>query len=508
MKHEWKFYGSFLIAFMLTACEALGVAPQATVPVQTVSRAVHTSTQGQITYPQMTQTAQAFPTTVYPTEKPLMPQELFDLSQWKAISPNGNFVITCDYTFPTLFYAPTKTVIATVEGLIFRCENAVFWSPDNSYAFIVAFDPNGTLYRWRVDGSQPEMVSLNMPPNQTGSICDAKFIWSSDTQYIAIEKGCNGLYVVKAGDEASFGNPLLVEACNGCFYDFRWATPSVLIVEYFKAAAFVHVPSGNDLGSVNTSGGICAEQIPFISPDEHWMTFDVPWCGGGDRGPNQSAIAKLEDGSEKIFSESFADRIDFVGWSQDGSTLYFVSRPTELHALPDPRTPFGLLAMNPETLQIQNLFEQAWFVSFDEDFHWAYVVFPSKNEDGSLDLEGGLWQMGTSQLMGRQIMANDLDEKFLEPVAYFGVQSFYSANGQELGSSTTAIIRPIPAVWSHDNRRVAVINSAHQLVVMNQNGDVKTVGQLKDSQEWLYSQIIWSDDNKVLDVDGVQWTVP
>jgi len=270
----------------------------------------------------------------------------------------------------------------------------------------------------------------------------------------------------------------------------------------------VHIPSGNWLAGISTSGGLCAEQIPLMSPDGHWIVSDAPWCGGGERGPDQSIISNLEDGSRRVFSESFADRIDFVSWSQDGSKLYLVSRPTQVDALPDPRTPFGLLAMDPDTLQVQNLFEQAWFASFNKDFHWAYVVFPAKNEDGSLRLDGALWEAGSSKLIGRQIMADSLDERFLAPVPYFTVQPFYSFTGEELGSSSSAAVRLVPAAWSHDNLRIATINSEHQLVVINLNGDTQVIGQLKDNQEWLFSVITWSDDDKVLDVDGIQWAVP
>ena len=504
MRHELKIL-CVLFAVLFTACEALGVPPQSTVPVQPESSSIPTSTPEPPTFPQMTETALAVPTVIHPTERPPTPEELLEWSPVKTTSPDGNYIITCGIYFPTLFYASTKSILSS-SAISFMCDSRqMTWSSDSAFALLNG--PDDLLYRWRTDGSQPEAIHMKIEPNPPGVNCDAKFVWNPGEEYLAISKSC-GLYVIKPDDESSFGNPLLVELCGGCFYDFRWATPSVLIVEYFKADAFVHVPSGNALGSISTSGGICAEQIPLISPDEHWMTLDVPWCGGGEPGSNQSIIANLEDGSERIFSESFADRIDFVGWSPDGSELYLVSRPTELNALPDSRTPFGLLAMNPETLQSQNLFEQAWFVSFDKDFHWAYVVFPAKGDDGSSRLDGGLWQLGTSQLLGRQLMANALDEKFVEPVVYFGLQSVYSVHGQELGFSSNAIMRPIPAVWSHDNTTVALIHSAHQLVVMNLNGDVKVAGQLNDDQEWLYSQITWSEDDKTLDIDGTQWKVP
>jgi hypothetical protein len=333
-----------------------------------------------------------------------------------------------------------------------------------------------------------------------------KMSWSPDGQYLAIHK-CD-LYMLTPADEETFKNPLLIVECSGCFEDFRWVTERALLVEYSKAVTLVHIPSGNAIAGIWISGAPCAKQIPLFSPDGRWIISDAPWCGGGERGPDRAIIANVEDGSERIFSESFADRIDLVGWSPDSSELYLISRPTEMDALPDPRTPFGLLALDPETLQVRNLFEQAWFVSFSEDFRWASVVFPVKNEDGSFHFEGGLWQVGSTQLLGRQIMANDLDERFLEPIPYFRMQSFFSPSGEELGSSSTAAARLIPAVWAHDDLKISTINADHQLLVIDLQGEIRTIAQLQPDQEWFNSEMQWSDDDRSIVVDGVTWTVP
>jgi len=509
MNVRWKFLTSFLVAFTITACESLGASTQPTAPGEiNVTIESPSSTPGQITYPQMTGTAQAIPTVVYSTEKPLTPEEFFPLSQVKTTSPDGNYVITCDYSFPTLFYAPTKTVISTTNRNVTCDGETSFWSPDSSYVFLVE-GITEDIYRWRVDGSQPEFLEINKvaePKKLNYPDCTVKMRGSPDGKYLAIHK-CD-LYVVTPNDEESLKKPLLIEECSGCFEDFRWIAPRLLLLVYFKAESIVHIPSGNRLAGISTSGGLCAEQIPLMSPDGRWVVSDAQWCGGGGTGPNQSVIGNLQDGSEKIFSESFADRIDFVSWSPDGSKLYLVSRPTEIGALPDPRTPFGLLVMNPETLQVQNLFEQAWFVSFNQDFRWAYVVFPVKNDDGSLRLDGALWETGASQMIGRQIMANNLDGKFLESVPYFTVQPFYSFTGEELGSSSTAAVRVAPAAWSHDDSRVATIDSNHQLVIIDLTGAIQIIGHLAENQEWLYSEITWSGDDRSLNVDDVTWPIP
>lgn len=509
MKWLVRYFGLF-ISILMMSCGSIGVSAQDT-PPEDINSVIETSpsTSAPLTFPQMTGTAEAIPTVVYPTEKPLTPEEIFSLSQWKITSPDGNYVVTCDYGFPTLFYAPTKTVIATTDT-DFGCDSEnSSWSPDSSYVFLVkGFTED--LYRWRVDGSPPEFLEINkvvelkLPYYPDCSV--QKMNWSLDGQYLAIHK-CD-LYVVTPVDEQTFRNPLLVVECSGCFEDFRWITSRVLLVNYFKVLSLVHIPSGNRLAAIFTSGGLCAEQIPLFSPDGRWIVSDAPWCGGGGVGPNQSVIANTEDGSTKIFSESFADRIDFVGWLPDSSEFYLVSRPTQMDALPDPRTPFGLLTLDPETLQVENLFEQAWFVSFNQDFHWAYVVFPVKNDDGTARLDGGLWEVGTSQLMGKQIMANSLDEHFLEPIPYFTVQPFYSFTGEELGSSSTAAARLIPAIWSHDNFKVATINSDHQLVVIDMKGKVQIITQLSNNQDWFSSEIQWSGDDQSLIVNDVVLSMP
>ena len=510
MNWQLKCFCFFLVALMIASCQAVGEPPQSTAPGE-INPTVESPSQvpTQITFPEMTGTAQAIPTVVYPTEAPLSPEEILDLSQWKTTSPDGNYVITCDTGFPILFYAPTKTVIASTDRS-FGCDSQrSAWSPDSSYVFLVERGAEN-LYRWRVDGSQPEYLEINTvlePKKLHYPDCSVrKMSWSPDGQYLAIHK-CD-LYVLTPADEETFKNPLLIVECSGCFDDFRWVMGRALLVEYSKAVTLVHIPSGNAIAGIWTSGGPCAKQIPLFSPDGHWIVSDAPWCGGGEPGPNQSVIASLEDGSERIFSESFDDRIDLVGWSPDSSQLYLVSRPTEMDALPDPRTPFGLLALDPETLQARNLFEQAWFVSFDQDFHWAYVVFPVKNEDGSFRFDGGLWEVGTSQLIGRQLMANGLDELFLQPLPYFTVQPFYSFTGEELGSSSTAAARLIPAIWSHDNSKVATINSDHHLVVIDVQGKIQSIAQLDVRLDWSNSDIQWSDDDQSVLVNDVVWIVP
>jgi hypothetical protein len=116
--------------------------------------------------------------------------------------------------------------------------------------------------------------------------------------------------------------------------------------------------------------------------------------------------------------------------------------------------------------------------------------------------------VGTSHLLGRQTMTKGLDDRFLEPVPYFSTQPFYSFTGEELGYSSTAAGRLVPAVWSHDNLKLATINADHGLIVIDAQGEIRTIARLQPDQEWLNSDIQWSDDDGSIVVDGVTWTVP
>jgi len=111
-------------------------------------------------------------------------------------------------------------------------------------------------------------------------------------------------------------------------------------------------------------------------------------------------------------------------------------------------------------------------------------------------------------MIGKQIMANKLEEQFFVPLTIANTGSMYSATGQELAYSARAVIRIVPATWSHDNTRVTTINADHHLVVIDLKGKIQPIAQLNDNQDWLSSVVAWSDDDRWIDVDGVTWIVP
>jgi len=47
------------------------------------------------------------------------------------------------------------------------------------------------------------------------------------------------------------------------------------------------------------------------------------------------------------------------------------------------------------------LSKEAVQVAWNPDQSWAFVVFPARDEQDRLGLDGGLWKIGTQILLGR-----------------------------------------------------------------------------------------------------------
>ena len=506
MKHLGSVGGWILVAAVISACEAPRISPQSTIPTETnPTIEVPPPTAQQLNFPQMTGTAQALPTfpfIIEPTQTPAMP----GVNDPMIVSPDGKFAVACKETFWILLNMHAYEIISTYATYMYDCEQQIHWAPDSSYAtFTVGYDG---IMRWRTDGSQPELFKINIFQDPNYFSCNGKLLWSPDEQFLAIDE-C-GIYIIRPFEESTFQNPLLVEKTY--YEDFRWATSRLLMLDHHRTYIFYNVlenGTGESVGWWDKDGLGCLAQPPFISPDEHWIVFDVSQyqCGiSSENSIYQYSVVDLETGTTQILSNRFGNLIDFIGWSPDSRGFYIISRPINSNITADPRTPFGLLVLDTETLQIKNLFEQAWYISFNKEMSWAHVVFPATNDDGSLRFDGALWRVGSTELIGRQTMFYGMPDDNLYPGNW--TSYMYSVTGAELAYSSQTRSHPQVAFWSHDNARVAIINSDHQLVVISVAGDVQVIGTLDVSNNWFYPVITWSDDNKVLDLEGVKWDVP
>lgn len=448
------------------------------------------------------------------SQSPTQATPLSQISSAITTSPDGLFVIACQFPELVLFDVKKGTAISRLNLGYSACQRNIRWSRDRLYAILV--DQDGIIYQWPTDGSQPfeldSHIDFTDPQRDFGATMTA---WSPDEKYLAILKGCN-IYITQPFGGTLLQNPLKIE--EPCVAGIQWAANNVLMVELVGEYRFYQTPTGANIGHWSKFEQ-CTEQIPRISPDQHWMIFhQCDTAPHFNQPPNdQYTIANLEQGSVQVFSGMAGDYIDFIGWKDNGAEFYFISRSASPDSSPNPRTPFGLLALNPNTGEISNLFAQAWFAAFNKDLSWAFVVFPAANADGTLRLDGALWQVGTSELKNEQVMDRsqgirnngNRDAIFytnLESLSATGA-AILSATGEYLGLSST-FHRLVPAAWSHDNSRVALINAARQVVVIDLAGNAQIIGKLDDPTPGIYGFVAWSYDDKFVILGEKKFPLP
>ena len=448
---------------------------------------------------------------ITPTQASLPPQ----IDNVITISPNGSYLITCEVSDLVLFDAKSSAIVSKFNLGYSFCPRNIYWSKDNLYAIVI--DQDATLYQWPVDGSQPVELNtnINLPPSRFTGHTNIITAWSPDGNYLAIFKECS-TYITQPFGGALLQNPLKVG--EGCVIGIQWATNNVLMVDSWSEYLFYQVPTGTQIGHWSKREG-CLEQVPSISPDQRWMVFqqcDLSTRFNQRERIDQYSLANLEQGSVDVFSATAGNYIDFIGWKEDGAAFYFISRSAFTDSSPDPRTPFGLLALNPATGEISNLFEQVWFATFNKDLSWAFVVFPATNPDGTLRLDGGLWQVGTSEIKGRQVMDSSEEIRLNgnRDVISYGVALWtptdvlLSPTGEYLGASA-AFNRLVPAAWSNDNTRIALINDDRQVVVMDLEGNTQVAGQLEGPPgSGIDGYVAWSHDDKLIIVEEKTFPVP
>ena len=481
-----RIVGVLLLAYsLLIACTARGIAT----PVSTIT-------------PQPEVTLSPLPTSIS-TQAASQPR----IDDVITISPNGSYLIACQFPDPVLLDAKSDTTISKLSLGYSFCQRNIRWSKDNLYAIVV--DQDATLYQWQVNGSLPTKLDVNIDleaNRHTGNTVTIT-AWSDDENYLAIFKECK-TYVTQPFGGPLLENPLIVG--DGCIGGFRWATNHLLMIETPSSYIFYQIPTGLNVGQWSRIEG-CIEEVPSISPDHHWMIFHqcdtTPYF---NRQPeDQYVLANLEQGKVEVFSSTAGNYIDFIGWKDDGAEFYFISRSFNPDSKPDPNTPFGLLALDPNTGTIRNLFEQVWFAAFNKDFSWAFVVFPAQNQDGTIRLDGGLWQVGTSELKNKQVMDKtdrirvngERNHDFPSHIALL------SPTGTYLGYSA-AFTRLRSAAWSNDNTRVALINTDRQLVIIDLEGNVQTIAQLEGAAGGIYGDVAWSHDDKLIILGEKTFPVP
>jgi hypothetical protein len=409
-----------------------------------------------------------------PTIYPLAPEA--DL----IFSPDGAYVLECTDKRLRLYRLAEMQLIKETEVRDYLC-NSVSWAPDSSIVAFIVLDQG--VYTWRVDGT--------VFYNNVVSILGTPPLWSLDsTRFVVFHyaKAEDGLYdaglatfdVVYADRrppltaETKIGTndwePSAVHwithdeltTWHGCGYDCGYYL-------FFDANTGKELPGWSYVAD--------ASQDPSYSPDMRWRMSDGSDYDYTIEGEfiHYYSLFDLHAKSYYSLVEGKQLYLAFLDWSDDSTTFYVVSRPVTETAKANVKVPFGLLALNPQTREFKQLFEQAVFAKLSPDKKLAWVVFPAKHADGTLGLDGGIFNLADGTLAGRLFVS--------DRVLY--------ANPAEGDLVSVA--------WSNDGTRVVFGDSEGNLTLVKTDGTTQSLATILPRGDWPANvHYAWSPDDRHL----------
>lgn len=281
----------------------------------------------------------------------------------------------------------------------------VRWSPDSRRAVLVADEG---LYWWGIS----ELTPVRLEPDLTFQLA-----WSPIGDRLLYVTNAYTLKILSSPDHVVESPALDL----GGLTDYpRWQSPSIVAVAtsgaWSRTTYYIDAETGRRL--FYWENDFFMSRSPTISPEGSWTVIDHsirPWSedfgGWAPYIDHRYEIGNLRTGTTmELLSETGAQYLDWVGWSVDSSRFWMISRPTLADSLPDPRFPFGLLALDPATGSIEQLVDQAVFARLTPDHARAWVVFPARRAGSdALGLDGGIFDLSTHELVGRAPVADALD---------------------------------------------------------------------------------------------------
>lgn len=418
-------------------------------------------------------------------------------------SPDGEFVVGCEAGV-SLTYLPQGRLIAQADidmvPLKFGgCEVDVDWAPDSSAVALVGV--SGEVFVWQTDGGAPVRVAAANPAQSPGSAyvypTDGPVAWAPDSKRLMIVQSFDRttrkatVMIIDPGGRPLLGSPLSFTICLDCSYPL-WFTDGVFAVDQPYMRTYYRASDGVQLFKW---AGSRSSNIDFqpdsLSPDGRWLAKDHvgPNQDLFTIGPIEYTVHDLHTGAQFILA---ATSLSYLGWSEDSSALYLLNLPEEEGARSAPDMAFGLLAFHPFTHKIETLFAQAMQVEFAPDDLSAFVAFPAREEGGEIGLSAGIWKLGTSDLIGRQRLTDEV--RYRDPEYGYWIPPNH-----------------IQAAWSHDGTRVVFANHQGQLKLLDLSGEEALLADQLYENYWVEDVALsWAPDDRwilAFDVYEEAWLV-
>ena len=368
------------------------------------------------------------------------------------------------------------------------CRTSIRWASDGSIAAFMATD--NSVYLWRTNGEEPQKIM---------DYASAVFVasWSPDSSKLAVEKSETDTRIGTM-DIFDVSGKLLQE------FQFRvggdvgpilgWLTDDVLVsyARYNSGQTtwYYGIRTGHLLfswTSVPTGNGVF-HVYPQVSPDHRWVFIDQ----GSEMhesvlDPNRHIVQKeyslydIQGERRYLLLNDWNGYLDYAGWNTNSSVLYVVNRPSESVSVSAQSTPFGLLGYDVQTQQYELLFKDAVWVAWNSDKSWAFVVFAAQDEENQLGLAGGLWQVGSTALVGQW------------PIP--GQMVYQDPARDPLSLLFPGFPGSISIAWSHDDQYVAVSDGFGHVKLLGLDGAEHI---LTDEMSANGVELCWSPDDQQL----------
>lgn len=402
-------------------------------------------------------------------------------------SPNGTYAVECDDGL-RLYRAADHQLLSEspLQALSFStwspCSHYVTWAPDESAVAIQIQEGAGqrrALYIWHVDGSAPRKV-VDTPNFGFAA-------WSPDSQRLAVirDLGADGRteIVTVVDSQGRQLSEFQIENRSQTL-GIGWLTDDVLVeFSWYASLAYYRVSTGRHLFTWlnDPRSGMPFQQSPTLSPDRRWITLDrgdypvdQAEYDQGYRVRKRYSLFDLQNDTEIVLADHRDTFLGFLGWSEDSSLLYVISRPAISVSVAAPDTPYGLLAFEPVKRQFHLLFKGAVQVQWGPDRSWAYVVFASRGASNTLGLAGGFWKAGTDTVVGQQPIS---DQMIYQDPAYDPKPTIQ-----------------VPLAWSHDGKRAVVAGPEGQIHLFHVAGAIQRLATDLPCPSWRAIRFGWSHD--------------
>lgn len=358
-----------------------------------------------------------------------------------------------------LYRVKDDKLISQISEINTSCRFSIRWAPNESALTFVSERHTASsdlfpydIYLWKVNGSKPSVISK-------GSYFDEPGAWSPDSTRLVVEM-YNASYT-SPDDEETYqilypdGRPpqktkaqLGVRAQPG----LSWLTNSIVyegndccvicsFTDYYVADTGEPLEELSQRDCGTTSSGTISTQRPHLSDNQSWFVVDQTRQDFLE--PNQPfdftyTLYDFQTRQAYTLSQSDEIIIDFIGWDND-STFYLVRRPINDNIAPQPDAPFGLLALDPLTRQMR-------LISGEIRYAW---LSPDKTHFIGAARKGDTLFVSIYTLNGQPItdpLQRTMPEAYILPDVP-KLQSIWEISGP-----------PLSWAWSHDGRRVALLD--------------------------------------------------